>query len=44
MKKLVGKAVQKIKIKKEKTVGIFPLSEILSGKRKKILGKYIATF
>ena len=42
MKELVRKADKKKK--KDKTVGIFPLSEILSGKMTKILGKHIATF
>ena len=32
------------KKKKDKMVGTFPLSEILNGKRTKILGKHIATF
>ena len=44
MKKLVGKADRKRKKKKDKTVRIFPLREILSGKRIKIWGEYIATF
>ena len=35
---------KKKKKKDDETVGTFPLSEILSGKKRKILGKHIGTF
>ena len=40
MKKRVGKGEKK----KDKTVGTFPLNEILSRKMTKILGKHIVMF